>query len=85
MRKSYIRLGDLLREWRFSRILFACAGAAFFGLGWPPDLQRRWYMLLPLAIVSLMVGVAYLLARRSERRQSPKLDDPLNLSGPGRE
>ena len=79
--KSDIRLGDLLREWRFTRILILCAALALLGLGWPPDLRHRWFALLPLVIVLVMVGVGYGLARRNERRRGDGPPEPLDLSG----
>ena len=78
-RKSDIRLGDLLREWRFVRVLLLCAAVALLGLGWPPDLRHRWLALAPLAIVLAVVGVGSRLARRNERqRDNPP--NPLDLN-----
>jgi hypothetical protein len=40
---------------------------SLLALGWPPDLRHRWWALVPLTLVLIVLTVAYVMARLSER------------------
>jgi len=67
-RKTDIRWTDFLRAPIALRWLLLIALAPLLALGWPPDFARRWPALIPLGVVAVTVAVAYVLARRTERR-----------------